>query len=163
MTAPTPPETPARPRREPWPLAILAFFAATLLLVIGFVAWSSSQPFELVSRDYYARELAHQQQIDDMQRAGNRPVPVRIRRTQDGRAIDLDLGASEPVDNGEIWLYRPSNAAWDRTLPLEIDHDGHQRIDTAGMQPGLWKVRIQWTEGGKTFYAEDTAMIEPIR
>ena len=156
----TPQDLPASPRMEPWPVAIIAFFVLVVLLAVTFVVWATIQPFDLVTRDYYARELAFQQQIDGTQRAFARPAPVRIGNSPDGLAIDVDFGApAAAVGAGEIWLYRPSNAAWDRKLALAPGEGGTQRIDAAGLQPGRWRVRIEWTQDGKAFYAEDSVTI----
>ena len=55
-------------------------------------------------------------------------------------------GAGRPRQSaGSIELYRPSAAGMDRAVRLEPDANGVQRLDAAGLAPGLWQVRVSWT------------------
>ncbi|NBP23395.1 MAG: hypothetical protein EBU81_02315 [Proteobacteria bacterium] len=68
--------------------------------------------------------------------------------------------ASLPADGrGRVRLYRPSEAALDRELPLAVGADGVQSIDAGSLKPGLWKVRVHWGPEDAGYYAEGSVVV----
>src|SRR5947207_839195 len=64
--------TMTKPRRNPWPIAIIAYFAVFISFIVTFIVWASHQRVDLVRADYYEAEIKFQQQIDRVERS--RPV-----------------------------------------------------------------------------------------
>jgi hypothetical protein len=44
-------------------------------------------------------------------------------------------------------------------VEIALDPGGTQRISTAELRPGLWKVRVQWKVGGNEFYLDRSIVI----
>ena len=72
--------------------------------------------------------------------------------------------ALPPIDSpskaaGNIQLYRPSATNLDRKIKFAPDKHGIQTIDASSLLPGLWKVRISWTEDQKDYYLDQKIVI----
>jgi nitrogen fixation protein FixH len=158
-----PSRSPAARRWNPWPAALISFFAVAILGCAGFVVFCSRHPADLVAADYYEQEMRYQGQIENLQRARlQAPLAgvtydgaehsILIRLPSDGAAADR---------MGSVQLYRPSSAGLDRNLKLATDANGLQRIDAAGLAPGLWRVRVTWSAGRQDFYLDQNIVIGP--
>jgi nitrogen fixation protein FixH len=61
--------------------------------------------------------------------------------------------------SGSVQLYRPSAVKLDRTLQLQPDANGVQKIDAAGLSPGLWKVRVSWRVEQQEYFLDQNVVI----
>ena len=118
---------------------------------------------DLVSPDYYEQELRYQTQIERLERsrALGFSVSVNYEERLKGIRIAFPSGQFKRRLTGEIQLYRPSSAKLDRNLKLDLDATGAQFIDTAGLQPGLWKVRLTWKDPQNNYYTEQPVVVGP--
>jgi hypothetical protein len=151
----TTPSTPApRSRRSPWPHAITAVYIAFAAAMVAFVIFTTHSPTDLVTPDYYERELQHQDHLE-RERRGMAATDYAFTVDTGARQLALRFPAG-PAVTGSILLYRPSDATLDRTVPIATDADRRQMVDLSGCVPGLWKVEVQWEQGGVGFYREHT-------
>jgi len=149
--------------RNYWPLgvvgAVALFLAGTALLVF----LSARSPADLVSPDYYERELRYQEDLD--RRARTLALADRVQLTYDAARHQLTLAL--PADHaarravGQIHLYRPSAAGQDRRIPLALDAHGRQTLDTAAWPAGLWRVRVTWRVGEEEFALDEQVVVRP--
>jgi hypothetical protein len=148
--------------RSPWPYAIIGWFALFGTAMAAWVVVAVRNDMDLVSADYYDREIRHQQQIDRQSRT--LPVQSQVKMNYDAvrhsHAIALPVAHANQA-RGKITFYRPSNAKLDRETKLALNSTGEQTVDTKPLQPGLWKVRVQWTVSGEEFYFDQTVVIAP--
>lgn len=159
-TPPLPaPASPVAPSWNPWPYALIAYFAVFISAVIGFVAWSVHQKMDLVGADYYDQEIRYQSQIDKMRRTAAMGPALPIDYAQGRITFRLPQEQVAKGVTGSIQLYRPSNAGMDRTVSLTVDSTGLQNIDATTLTPGLWRIRISWKAGGEEFYRDDSVVI----
>ncbi|MCE9613501.1 MAG: FixH family protein [Lentisphaerae bacterium] len=139
-----------------WPRAIIAFYGLFVVAVVAFTIFASRQPSDLVSPDYYARELRHQDHIDSEQRG---LAASTYTFTGDEAARRFTLRFPSPSVGGSIVLYRPSAAALDRTIPIQTDSNAVQVVDASTCAPGLWRVQVEWTQDGHTFSREHSVVL----
>jgi hypothetical protein len=148
---------------NPWPIGIGAFLGCFVTAMIGFVLFAVWHRMELVAPDYYEQEVRYQSQMDRLGRT--RALAGQIRVTHD--AVRRELLIVLPPDRaphrpaGHIQLYRPSDVGLDRRVQLDVDARGEQALDATALQPGLWKVRIQWTVQGQDYYSEQQVVVPP--
>lgn len=145
--------------RTIWPYVIIAVF----VLFAGYIGYMVQQALrttvDLVSPDYYQQELAYQQRMESVARTAALPVPVELKYEAEARQLTLQLPSSlarQPVQ-GQLHFFRPSNQLLDFTLPLQ---GPSQRISTAKMQPGYWRVRFDFTGGGQAYFIEKELIIK---
>ena len=147
--------------RNLWPLGfiltLVVFFAGT----VGLIVMACSQRVDLVSPDYYERELKFQGQIDRVERTHRAPSQASVAYDAAGQCITVSLPADQAGReiNGRIELYRPSAAGLDRAVKLAPDSKGVQRLDAAGLAPGLWKVRVSWTVEQQDYFLDEKVVV----
>jgi len=147
--------------RNLWPLGIILtlvfFFAGT----VGLIVMACSQKVDLVRPDYYEQELKFQNQIDQVERTHRAASQASVAYDAAGKCIVVSLPPGQVAHEirGRIELYRPSAAGLDRTVELAPDPKGVQRLDAAGLAPGLWKVRVSWTVEQQDYYLDQKVVV----
>ena len=148
-------------RRNYWPLGVLVavglFIAGTAALIVV----SARTQTDLVSADYYERELRYQEDLQ--RRARTVALASRVQLIYDAarHRLTLALPAEHAARQaeGEIHLYRPSAAGQDRRIPLDLDAQGRQTLDAGGLSAGLWRVRVTWRVGNEDFAFDEKVVI----
>ncbi|HEY5909992.1 MAG TPA: FixH family protein [Verrucomicrobiae bacterium] len=148
---------------NPWPIAIIAFFAVAVSGIAAFIVFCACHPADLVAEDYYEQEMRYQGQIERVQRNARHPNPATVTFDPAMRSILIAFPARDPGAQvaGTIQLYRPSSARLDRQFQLEPDAAGLQRIDARELSPGLWKVRVSWETGRQGYSLDQSIVIGP--
>jgi nitrogen fixation protein FixH len=149
--------------RNPWPIAIIAYFVVFISFIVGFVAFASRQKVDLVSANYYEDEVRFQQHLDRVERARSVPAKVAYEPNRNAITIHLPIEHVLRLSSGSIRLYRPSNEKLDREIPLRLDNYGVQEIDARVLAPGLWKVRLNWKWGDQEYSCEQAIIAAPPR
>lgn len=145
------------PKRTSWPYAIALVYALFAAAMTGFVVFAVRHPTDLVSRDYYQKEIRYQQQIDSEHRAQKDPDAPTV-AINDRLCIIHYPGV--PPEGGLIKLYRPSDAALDQSMPMKLDDRRNQTVDLAGISAGLWRLRLEWTRNGQNYFREEVCMLK---
>jgi hypothetical protein len=143
-----------RGKKSYWGWGIAAVYTAFALSTLGFVAFTMRHKVELVSKDYYAREVAYERQIQREREARAVADRVACSMTDDGRFIKLSFPAEQGKVRGTLTLYRPSDSALDREIKLDVDPSGAQLIPAGALARGRWRARLQWQAEGREFYKE---------
>ncbi len=135
---------------------IIAVIVVFLVTVIGFVIYTATLPFNLVSKNYYAEEIAYQEQIERIERANALPEPIEVSYDNTGGLTIRFPAYFEPASvQGTITLFRPSDKRLDRHFPINLNRDGRQYIAAEYLPiPGLWKIKISWSSEGLEYYWE---------
>ena len=154
MTSPPPAIPPSK--RSPWPYAIVLVFVLFAAYIGTMVYQALQSDVELVSADYYQKELVHQQRMDAVARTAALPTPVQIRHAAASHRLTLELPAALAGQRvqGQVHFFRPSNKALDFQLPLQPAANRQQVINTSQMASGLWRVQLNFTAGGQAYFLE---------
>jgi hypothetical protein len=118
----------------------------------SFVTFTLRHPTDLVSKDYYKQEVDYQSHMDNARRADADPGSASLHLDAATRVCEIEFPAAGV--EGNVTLYRPADAALDRTVPIALDINRRQQIDLASLAPGLWRVRLQWTRGAEEYFKE---------
>ncbi len=137
---------------NPWPYAILCFFGVFIAAVAGFIIFALRQDMDLVRADYYEQEVRFQEQIDRVNRTDTVKSQVAADYDAPSGILTVALPATHRLGaEGQIQLYRASDAKLDRTFPIT---SGMQTLRVGELHPGPWKLRLKWRAGGEEFYFE---------
>jgi len=152
-----------KPRRNPWPILIIAYFIVFIAFTAFIVVYLSRQKMDLVRGDYYDDEIRYQEQLDRMNRTQEFKAQVAIAYDPARQFINIALPSdhAQARPSGRIRLYRPSDESLDREIKLTVDHNGVQRVDAKSLRSGLWKVRVYWTVDGRDYFFGETVIIGP--
>jgi nitrogen fixation protein FixH len=153
--------SPALAARNPWPIAIGAFFAVAITAIISFIVFASRHKMELVRPDYYEEELGFQKQMERVSRTRAFAGDASITRDDRSQTILIRLPVipGQAAGTGQVHLYRPSDARLDRRMPLATDPVGRQVVDTRGLANGLWKLRVTWKAGPEEYFLEHPVLL----
>jgi nitrogen fixation protein FixH len=155
------PMTPQKTRTI-WPYAIIAVF----VLFAGYIGYMVQQAMrttvDLVSPDYYKQELAYQKRMESVARTAALPAPVQLEHDAAAQRLTLQLPATlagQPLQ-GQIHFFRPSDQKLDFVLPLQPTADLRQHLSTAKMQPGYWRIRLDFTAGSNAYFVEKELILK---
>lgn len=142
-------------KRNVWPYAIIGYFVVFIPAMVTWIAFAVKNDDELVRPDYYEHEIKYQQQINRVARTRALNAQATVSYSIEKRSISIALPKEHVSDyHGTIHLYRASSAKLDQSIPLKLAADGTQTVDTASLEEGQWKVRVNWTAGGEDYYLE---------
>ena len=146
---------------NPWPVALIAYFAVFITGIVAFTTFASRQKIDLVSPDYYEDEVRFQQQIDRAARTRMllATTTITYQAGEHRLNIKLPVAAGDSPSSGIIHLYRPADASLDQKTPLALDAEGVQHIDTRRLKGGLWKVRVLWKTQSQDYSVEQAVII----
>jgi hypothetical protein len=149
--------------RNLWPVGIIVACALFVAGTAALIVFACTQRVELVSHDYYERELKFQGQIDRAEHTRRAASQASIAYDPAGKCITVSLPAAQARQQvwGSVELYRPSAAGMDRAIRFEPDANGIQRVDATGLAPGLWRVRVSWTAEKENYYLEQKVVVAP--
>lgn len=139
-------------------LAFTVFAAGMMFLVWMCV----QQPQDLVSADYYNKEIAFQQQIDNASNAHALSSPVEFSYNE----VDQTVVVSFPPEfndqsiSGTLHFFKPDNAALDFQIPVHPDSTLTQLVPVADLKKGLWHIKGDWQSGNKSYYREGSIVIK---
>ncbi len=136
-------------------IAIIIFMAITVTTVIFLM----NQKVDLVTDNYYAKEIKYQQQIDRMNRTNELGDGVAINSETNYVRIVFPKSSNEKNIKGTIQFYRPSDSAKDFTLPLILDSSYQQLVPAKILEKGYWRIKLDWTQDSLDYYKESSFVI----
>lgn len=136
-----------------WGIRITLLYLGFMALILTLVFTCINNKSELESKDYYARELKYQAQLDAANNANALEKQIGYRIMD--RAVLIQIPDELLSDNiqGKVDFLRPSDASKDKTVPLQPDANGIQAIDP-GFIKGAYKMQISFTSNGKSYFKE---------
>lgn len=136
-----------------------ALFAAGMLMLVGLCIQS---PQDLVSEDYYNKELAFQQQINKASNTSqlSHPLEFDYNPVQNSLTVIFPPELNGKSVDGTFQFFKPDNATLDFNVPVQPDVTSlRQSITTAGLKDGLWHIRADWKAGANKYYQEASLVI----
>jgi hypothetical protein len=128
-----------------------------ILFVIGMsslVYISVKQKINLVYKDYYPREIAHQTKIDKVNNSLLLKENIKIAYSGDVISINFPSFFKFDEVEGQIQLYRPSDFEKDVYVALKLDQSGVQQISATNLEKGKYIVKVDWTSQGTPYFFE---------
>lgn len=149
-------------KKSHWGVGIAVVYGAFMVIMIGIVVASRFQPVDLVSGDYYKKEIKYQDQIDRMQRSQAEGMVLGIQHNgSDGLlSISFPDGIESSAVSGKVKLFRPSSAALDRNFEIKPAGGLTQEFECGKLARGLWKIKIEWQIDTVQYYHEEELYVE---
>lgn len=132
-------------------------FGAGLIVMVYI---SMSQKVDLVTDDYYAKELKYQEQIDRSKRTAGLHERVEITSGRESVWIKFPAAMEKTKLSGELNFYRPNDRKKDFVVSVTVDSTNVQTIQTSSMEKGLWRVKASWKYGGEEYYSEEAVIVQ---
>jgi hypothetical protein len=141
-----------------WGTKILIVYVAFVAGIVFMVVKSTTQNTDLVTTDYYAKELKYQDKIDEIKRVDALSAPVEYRIDDNALTIMFPKDFAGKKLIGEAVLYCPSDEKKDIRQPFTILDENLQLAVPVGSK-GLYELHISWQDGGVTYYFEKKIFI----
>lgn len=141
-----------------WGTKILIVYVAFVLGIVFMVFKSSTQNTDLVTTDYYAKELKYQEKIDEAKRASALSAPVECRISGNSVIISFPKDFTGKKLVGEAVLYCPSNEKKDVKKDFALKDEVLQITIPAGSK-GLFELHLSWQDESVTYYFEKKIFI----
>ena len=142
-----------------WGTGIVIAFILFIGIVVTTGVYLMNQDVDLVSDDYYDKEIAYQQHIDNVARTTELSSEELILFDNSFITVKLPLDILSNNVTGEIYLYRPSDSKLDIRLPFSPDENRQQVIPVENLQKGFWRVQFSWQSDNKSYYSEKEVVI----
>ncbi len=139
-----------------WGLAIgmVAFIAFIMYFVISMTT-SKEFDHDLVTEDYYAKEMVYQQEIDAETNVRDLDQAMVSQKTEQGWIIVFPESLEFEKIKGTAYFYRPSNEKLDFEIPLELENDT-LLIPADQWIEGRWNITVDWDYEGKPYLYKQT-------
>lgn len=141
-----------------WGTGIVIVMACFISFILYFVIRMSTEEaysHDLVTEEYYAKEMVYQKEIDAETNANNLNTKIGSKKGDEGWMLTFPDELDPTKINGKVFLYRPSNQRLDFDIPLEISSP-NLLIPDKNLIDGRWNITIDWTYEGKSFmYKEE--------
>ena len=135
-----------------WKLTIV--MGLFMVGVLAVVIYTMTLDVNLVADDYYQQELAYEEQITRMKNTESLADKPSMEKSKDGKLLILSFPDELNPGEGEIVLYRPSDFNKDRRFKLALDDSKQQGFVAETLQQGLWRAKLTWEAGNKSYYQE---------
>ena len=137
-------------------------------IVVAFVLFASfigtmitimmKQDIGLVAKNYYAEDLAFQDQLERKQNTEQLELKPEVVIEQN-QLLKVYFPAVSYVEEGEVKLIRPSSEKLDQRFTLLPSADSVQVFNLNRLTPGPYRVKLFWKAEGKEFYMEKLIVI----
>ncbi len=130
---------------------------ALICIVVGFSivfmrTFSSENDNQLITENYYAKELVFQDQIDKKDNAHRANKQIKTQFSEQGLHIWIEPLESL-IDSGELLLLRPSEEKWDVSISLKNQSDTIL-ISPDKLKKGRYLLQLDWREGNELYFKE---------
>ena len=144
-----------------WGHKILLIYLS-FILMIGFLVYRSTQEhLDLVSEDYYDKEVKYQRQINDMQNTlALNEKPYTVYNKNNGNVkIKFPEAIKASLVEGDVNFFKPDNASLDFSVKINLNENNIQNINSKNLIHGSWKVKTSWTINNISYYQEENIFI----
>ncbi|MBN8789885.1 MAG: FixH family protein [Terrimonas sp.] len=137
-----------------WGYKILIVYLAFVAGIVVLVFKSSNEKIDLVTPDYYAKELKHQDRIDAIKRTNALSSKVKFEIVNNTLIITLPAEFNEKDLIGEVLLYRPSDNGKDIKKDFTTSNSTTAIALPSGIN-GAYELQIDWNDAGRAYYFEE--------
>ncbi|MBL1212602.1 MAG: hypothetical protein HND52_04470 [Ignavibacteriae bacterium] len=143
-----------------WGLGIAIFYIAFVIATVGVVLFTTTIDVNLVTDDYYEKELAFQNQIDKVTRTKSLPEQPVISLAGKNMYLKFPNSINSNMVEGIINFYRPSNNSMDFAVPIDLNQHGEQIVNSARFTAGMWRIYVDWKIDGINYLSEKILMVQ---
>jgi len=137
-----------------WGIKILIFYLGFVVMVLASVFFAMTQKVDLVTDNYYEKELKHQEQIDKQQRTKSLKEKTEIQLLDKQIIIKFPVLPDKNNQKNSVLLYRPSDPSKDLRIEIKTDTLGIQIISAEKLTKGFWKIKLSWVSNEAEYYDE---------
>lgn len=143
-----------------WGSWIVLSFVVFALGTFTMVYISMNSRVDLVTDDYYEKELKYQDHIDVLKNTNTIESNVSFTFKRSSVSISYPNVDVPSKYSGVVMFFRPSDKTLDFSRPVSIDSTYSQTIATDTLLRGMWRMKISWNVGEKQYYTEQPVIFQ---
>ncbi|MBP6672880.1 MAG: FixH family protein [Bacteroidetes bacterium] len=137
-------------------VTIVLFGIGTFVMV--YISMSTN--VDLVTEDYYEKELRYEEHIRLVKSTNALVRPVSMEITQEYVTFTFPIVDAPEKYSGTVFFFRPSNKRGDFVRNVSVDTSYVQQFNLNDFTPGLWRAKMSWNVGSQQFYSEMPIIIQ---
>lgn len=141
-----------------WGHKIIVVYAVFISGMLFLAFKSTEQHIQLVTEDYYAKELVYQQKIDEVKRTAALSAPLEVTFNSQTLTIIFPKDFLAKKITGSVTLYCPSDETKDLHQSFVVN-DKKLVMLMLGTKQGLHYVKLSWKADGINYYYEKKIII----
>ena len=142
-----------------WGFGIFVLYTGFVLFILFLVFRSSQEKVDLVTEDYYQKELEYQEVIIEKTNAEN--LENGLTYKLDKNEIEFSFPEEHLNVLGKIQIYRPSNDRFDQFFEIKLDNQNKMLVNLGNTPMGLYKMMIKWNNDAIGYYVEKDIYLKP--
>lgn len=137
-----------------WGWGIALFYTSFVVFMLFMVWCTNLMKTELVTEDYYGKELKFQEQLDKMKRSNVLSQPVNWTVQNNSVKLNFPADVKGRDIKAKVLFYRPDNSKRDFNIACTADTNGVCVINSEKFHHGAYKMEVDWSAGKETYYTE---------
>lgn len=129
---------------------VLGLFIVFILYFVIRISTEEKYDYDLVTEDYYKKELVFQKEMDDESNSNSLENSISGRKIAKGWMLTFPKNIDYSKITGTVTLYRPSNKKLDFEIPLKLS-SSEMIIPDERLVPGRWNTIVQWNYDGEDY------------
>lgn len=142
-----------------WGHYIAIFFTCFVVFMLFLVYKTFDINTELVTEDYYTKEIAYQSKIDKQTNTINYDANVEVVQSKDTVLFLFPSKFQDSLIKGSINIYRPSDLKKDLIIPISVK-ENRQFLFKNQLSKGRYIIYVDWKVDTLLFYTEKTIDIK---
>jgi hypothetical protein len=136
---------------------VLAFIGFISFIMYFIITMNVDKKYDhdLVTEDYYAEELAYQEDIDKLKNSNDLTENVSFKKSDEGLLISFPKNIDFNKISGKVFLYRPSNKQLDFDTAISLSKP-YLLIPDKRLVDGRWNIKIDWQYKGKSYLLKES-------
>ena len=142
-----------------WGTGIAITYVVFVIATVAVVLFTTTIDVNLVTDDYYEKELVFQDQIDKVSRTNKLTEQPVINLTGKNVYLKFPNSINYNLVEGKLNFYRPSDNNLDFSVPILLSEQGEQIVNSIRLVEGMWRVYIDWNIDDEQFLVEKILMV----
>lgn len=141
-----------------WGIVLAGIYVCFMILMLSLVYQSTKHDVNLVTPDYYQKNLDYQTEIDALTNVKQLKDKIEIK--QQGKEIVINLANQfDSSVKGEVIMFRPSDHNLDERYTLAVSDDAKMVIPVDKLKSGAWIVKVYWNTDGKDYQFKENVFL----
>ena len=140
-----------------WGTGAFILFGSFASFMVGLAIFASMQRNELVTDDYYEKELEFEVIQKKQERTAmlSEQTELKIENNQLVVHFPKEIGGEI---SGNIVFFKPSNQKDDQSIDFKTN-SGSYKLELGAYSSGMYRVKINWSSNGVEYYDEREIII----
>lgn len=140
-----------------WGIFAFGLFGSFALFMIGLAIFASQQTNELVTDDYYEKELEFKEVLKKQERTNELTEQLTWKVKDNNFIINFPKEINDEI-TGTIVFFKPSSEKDDKEISFQTSTNNY-KFDISNYSSGMYKMKIDWDANYTEYYNEDQIVI----